>query len=57
MDQVQIQRQRNTGEWTTVMVVQNLAPNITNAMKATARSNPGSRVRAIDGNGRVVDIL
>lgn len=57
MDQVQIQRQRDSGEWVTVMVVQNLAPNITNAMKATARSNPGSRVRAIDGSGRMVDIL
>ncbi|MFG1204518.1 hypothetical protein V5F29_19230 [Xanthobacter aminoxidans] len=57
MDQVQIQRQQNSGEWTTVMVVQNLAPNITNALKAAARSNPGCRVRAIDANGRVVDLL
>lgn len=57
MDQVQIQYENRTGNWTTVMVVQNLSPNIANAMKATARSNPGSRVRAIDRNRRVVDIL
>ncbi len=57
MDQVEIQYQNKTGNWTTVMVVQNLAPNILIAMKSTAQANPGCRVRAVDRQGRVVDIL
>lgn len=57
MDQVEIQYQTRTGNWTTVMVVQNLAPNIANAMGSVARANPGCRVRAVDRAGRVVDIL
>ncbi|MGQ3673567.1 hypothetical protein ACT6QG_14355 [Xanthobacter sp. TB0136] len=57
MDQVEIQYQNRTGNWTTVMVVQNLSANILIAMTSTARANPGCRVRAVDRQGRVVDIL
>lgn len=57
MDQVEIQYQNQTGNWSTVLVVQNLSPNILNAMKSTAQSHPDCRVRAVDRNGRVVDIL
>lgn len=57
MEQVSIQYQNATGNWTTVMVVQNLAPNIRIAMDQTARNHAGCRVRAVDGAGRVVDIL
>ena len=56
-EQVQVQYQNKTGNWTTVMVVQNLSPNILNAMQSVARVNPGCRVRAVDSAGRVVDIL
>lgn len=44
-----------TGNWTPVMGVQNLPPDIRIAMDQTA--NPGGRVRAVDGAGRVADIL
>lgn len=57
MDQVNIQYQSRTGNWTTVMVVQNLGPNIAIALRSTAQANPGCRVRAVDAGGRVVDIL
>ncbi|MFG1347508.1 hypothetical protein V5F59_21660 [Xanthobacter autotrophicus DSM 431] len=57
MDQVSIQYQSRTGNWTTVMVVQNLSPNIAIGMQSAARANPGCRVRAVDSAGRVVDIL
>lgn len=56
-EQIQVQYQNKTGNWTTVMVVQNLSVNILIAMKSVAQSNPGSRVRAVDQAGRVVDIL
>ena len=56
MDQVSIQYQNRTGSWTTVMRVQNLPPNIRIGMDSAARANPGCRVRAVDGGGRVVDI-
>ena len=57
MDQVQVQYQNRTGSWTTVMVVQNLSPNILIAMKQVSGANPGCRIRAVDMAGRVVDIL
>lgn len=57
MEQVQIQYQTRTGNWTTVMVVQNLSPNIALALQQTARAHAGSRVRAVDASGRVVDML
>lgn len=57
MNQVNIQYQNKTGSWTTVMVVQNLSPNIVNAMRSVAQANPGCRVRAVDQSGGVVDIL
>ncbi len=57
MEQVEIQYQSRGGLWTTVMVVENLPPNILNGMKSVARANPGCRVRAVDRAGRVVDLL
>ncbi|MFS8036343.1 hypothetical protein ACI7BZ_05125 [Xanthobacter sp. AM11] len=57
MDQVQVQYLSRTGNWTTVMVVQNLSPNIAIALQQVARGHPGCRVRAVDGANRVVDML
>lgn len=56
MDQARIQIQGRTGEWTTVMVVQNLSPNIAIALDQTARTHGGARVRAVDSANRVLDI-
>ncbi|MFG1299668.1 hypothetical protein V5F49_07710 [Xanthobacter sp. V3C-3] len=57
MEQVSIQYQDRTGNWTTVMRVQNLAPNIRIGMDSAARAHPGCRVRAVDDAGRVLDLL
>lgn len=57
MSQVSIQYQNKTGNWTTVMMVENLPPNIANGMQSVARANPGCRVRAVDAAGRLVDML
>lgn len=57
MDQANIQVQNRTGNWTTVMVVENRSPNIAIALKSTAAQHPGCRVRAVDAAGRVVDML
>lgn len=56
-EQVQVQFQNRTGNWSTVMTVENLPQNITNAMHTVARVNPGCRVRAVDSQGRVLDLL
>ena len=56
LDQVSIQYRERAGSWTTVMRVQNLPANIHIGMDSAARANPGCRVRAVDGGGRVVDI-
>ncbi|WP_234050433.1 MULTISPECIES: hypothetical protein [unclassified Xanthobacter] len=56
-EQVQVQFQNKTGNWSTVIVTQNLPADILNAMKSVAQANPGCRVRAVDSVDRVVDIL
>lgn len=53
---VNIQYQNQTGNWTTVMTVYNESINIINAMRQT-QSSYNSRVRAVDANGRLVDML
>lgn len=54
---VNIEFQNNTGVWVTSMRVENIAIEITNAMRQVASMYPGTRVRAVDDYGRVVDIL
>lgn len=54
---VYIQYQDVTGSWYMVMVTENEGPRILMAMKTVSNQYPGSRVRAVDENGRVVDIL
>lgn len=54
---INIEFQNNTGVWVTSMRVENLGIEITNAMRQVAAMYPGSRVRAVDEYGRVVDIL
>jgi hypothetical protein len=54
---VNIQYQDATGSWYTVMVTENESARILMGMKTVSSQHPGSRVRAVDENGRVVDIL
>jgi len=54
---VYIQYQDVTGSWYTVMSVNNEDNRIIAGMKSVSSQYPGSRVRAVDENGRVVDIL
>ncbi|WP_237344234.1 hypothetical protein [Xanthobacter agilis] len=56
-EQVQAQFQSRSGNWSTVMWVENLPQNITTAMRTVARVNPGCRARAVDGLCRVLDLL
>ena len=54
---VNIQYQDVTGSWYTVGITENEAPRILMAMQGAARQYPGCRIRAIDENGRIVDLL
>lgn len=53
---VEIQYMATNGNWTTVMVVQNIGININNAMAQVSKMYPGKRVRAIE-QGRLIDII
>lgn len=57
MNQVSIQYRNKTGNWTTVLAVENLPPNIAIGMQSVARANPGCSVRAVDASNRLVDML
>lgn len=54
---VYIQYQDVSGTWYTVSSCLNESQYIIAAMKSVANFYSGSRVRAVDENGRVVDIL
>lgn len=57
MDRVQIQLQDITGIWKTMSVVINNSQFIIMAMKSLKERFPDKRVRAVDMNGRLVDLL
>lgn len=54
---IDIQVQDLFGNWRTISVVQNFSQTITMEMKAISSRYPDKRVRAVDENGRIVDIL
>lgn len=54
---VQIQLQDTTGNWRTFGVTQNISAMILNEMRNLSSRFPTQRVRAVDMNGRIVDIL
>ncbi len=56
-DNVEIQAQDSTGNWRTYSYVINNPQRITNEMQQLAQNFPGARVRALDSNGRLVDVL
>jgi hypothetical protein len=57
MDQVEIQLQDTTGNWRTFHITQNNSQRILSEMQQLSSRFPDQRVRAVDMNGRIVDIL
>lgn len=57
MDNVQIQLQDTTGNWRTYSVTLNNSNKILMEMKNISSRFPNQRVRAVDMNGRLIDIL
>jgi hypothetical protein len=57
MDQVQIQLQDTTGNWRTYQVTLSNSQMIYSGMHSLASQFPGQRVRCVDMNGRIIDIL
>ena len=55
--QVQIQLQDIMGNWRTYNITLNNSQMILSEMTQLANQFPGQRVRAVDMNGRIVDIL
>jgi hypothetical protein len=57
MDSVYIQAQDNSGMWRTYSVIMNHPQRILAEMRSIQSRYPGYRVRAVDQNDRVLDIL
>jgi len=54
---VTIQYQDALGNWITSMTVPNEPPVILSGMRSVAVLFPGKRVRAVDQDGKLIDIL
>jgi hypothetical protein len=54
---VEIQAQDNTGNWRTYNLVPNIPAQIRSTMEQLRWNFPDARIRAVDQNGSVVDIL
>lgn len=57
MDQVQIQFQDLTGNWMTVRITQNNSQMIIMSMREVKNTYPDKRVRAVDMDGHLLDML
>lgn len=57
MDYVSIQAQDLSGIWRTYRNVQNNSQRILDEMRSLKSQFPDFRIRAVDSNGRLVDIL
>ena len=57
MSDIQIQAQDTTGNWRTYLTVLNQSQRILSEMRSLQSRYPDYRIRAIDSDGRVVDIL
>lgn len=57
MDQIEIQLQDTTGNWRTYMTTMNQPQLITIRMRELKSQHPKNKVRAIDANGRLIDLL
>lgn len=56
-ENVEIQLQDNLGNWRTFHVTTNESQRIVSGMKQLAEQYPNNRIRAVDSNKRIVDIL
>ena len=54
---IQIQADYGNGGWHTLNIVMNNSQYISHAMKSISKMHPTKRVRAVDSNGRLVDML
>lgn len=57
MDNINLQVQDETGNWRTYTVTQNNSQLIIMGMRQLQWQFPDKRIRAVDSNGRLVDIL
>lgn len=57
MDNIEIQLQDITGNWRMYGITINNSQMIVASMRQLAEQFPNQRVRAVDSNGRIVDIL
>ena len=56
-DNAVIEYQDPLGNWMTVVTVPNQPPLILSGMKSVAVLYPGKRVRAVDQDGKLIDML
>ena len=54
---VEIQLQDDLGNWRTFNVTRNIPAMIVAGEKQLSAQNPGRRIRAVNSNGQIVDIL
>ena len=54
---IAIQYQDALGNWITAVTVPNQSPLILSGMRSVAVLYPGKRVRAVDQDGKLIDIL
>jgi hypothetical protein len=57
MDNAYIQAQDTSGNWRTYLVVQNNSQRILSEMRSLQSRYQNYRIRAVDENDRVIDIL
>lgn len=56
-DNIELQIQDNLGNWRTLLVTFNDSQRINFGMKQLSEQYPNTRIRAVDSNKRIVDIL
>jgi len=56
-DNIQVQVQDDTGNWRTYQITTNNSQMIRSAMRQLKEQFPDNRVRAVDMDGRLVDML
>jgi len=57
MDNIQVQLQDETGNWRTYTITPNQSLLYRQAMQQLKWNFPNARVRAVDNDGRLVDIM
>jgi len=57
MDNVEIQLQDESGNWRTYSITQNFPLLYRENMRQLQWQFPNARIRAVDSNGRVIDIF